>query len=348
MSNEKDIEKETVEEVEEVKEEATIDNKVEENDKQEKKNDKEESKDKSYHFFDVEREEPVEKKSLPKLPMYFYIIAGVVVAILVLIIALVVVANGDEETPKDSTNTQETAGKDDGKFNDASAKKIYESKLPFVGHYVNETNTYNVGKVTFETIDASYLRAFAYLNIDFKDGDLKAYNDQGIIENCEDESCKHDALLKSGLYSFDAQLLQDSAKKIYGKEIVNGDFNEYLTTGATYKDNVYYHNAKSESNYLSYHHREYVSYELVENTLYVYDKYLYIYGELDSKSDNYNIVVYADSAKKRSLGKGTYLEADNLVDFIVPNYDRKKSNYKHTFEKSSDRNWYWVSSEPVQ
>ena len=56
----------------------------------------------------------------------------------------------------------------------------------------------------------------------------------------------------------------------------------------------------------------------------------------------------ADSAKKKSLGKGTYLEADNLVDFIVPNYDRKKSNYKHTFKKSSEGNWYWVSSEPIQ
>ena len=251
MSNEKEKIKEEVqdvinEEIDELKEDKEVDK-------------KEESKEKNYHFFDVEREEPVENKSLPKLPMYVYIIAGVVVAILVLIIALVVVANGDEETPKDSTTTQETTGKDDDKFNDASAKKIYESKLPFVGHYVNETNTYNVGKVTFETIDASYLRAFAYLNIDFKDGDLKTYNDQGIIETCEDDSCKHDALLKSGLYAFDAQLLQDSAKKLYGKELVNGDFNEYLTTGATYKDNVYYHNAKSESNYLSYHHREYVS-----------------------------------------------------------------------------------------
>lgn len=335
MSNEKEI-------VKEVSEYKHIDNKGEEI------KDKEVSKEKSYHFFDVEREEPVKKKILTKIPMYVYIIGGVVIAILVLIIALVVVANGDEEVPQDPAATQGTVNKDDYKFDDESAKKIYESKLPFVGHYVKETNTYNVNKVTFDTLDKGYLRAFAYLNINFKYGDLKAYTEAGIVSSCEEDSCKHHNLLKTGLYAFDAKLLQDSALKLYGKEIENGDFNEYLTTGATYKDNVYYHTANSESNYLSYHHREYVSYEIVENTLYVFDKYLYIYGELDSRSDNYNVVVYADSAKKKSLGKGTYLEADNLVDFIVPNYDRKKSNYKHTFEKSSDGNWYWVSSEPVK
>ena len=302
-----------------------------------------------------ENEKVVEEKKsfkLPKLPLYAYVVIGVVVCIFVLIIALVVASSGSDEVPETPVKQEEVV--EDGKeLTDASVKKIYEDGIPFVGHYVNETNTYSVEKVTFDNADKGYLRAFAFKKTEFKEDDVSPIlNEDGtpVLEFC-DEECDdwtYEDLVNSEVFMFKADALQESAKKLYGREIPHGDFNVFLEAGGTYKDGMYEYICQGGVNYLSYHFREYVSFELVEDSLYVYDKYLYIYGELDSRHEHYNVSVYADSAKKKLLGKGTYLEADNLVDFIVPTYERKKANYKHEFKKDKDGHWYWVSSEPVQ
>ena len=78
------------------------------------------------------------------------------------------------------------------------------------------------------------------------------------------------------------------------------------------------------------------------------DKYLYITGKLDDRKANYDVIIYGDSAKKVTVGTGKYVVADNLVDLIIPNYDRKKVTYKHGFKKAQDGHWYWVSSEQVK
>lgn len=306
----------------------------------------------------VSNEEKVEKVSenknisLPKIPFYIYIVIGVVLCLLILIISLVVMSNGGNEKTEEQTKQEEVL-KDDKTLNDTTVKRIYEDGIPFVGHYVNETNTYSVEKVTFDNADKGYLRAFAFKKTEFKEDDVSPIlNEDGtpVLEFC-DEECDdwtYEDLVNSEIFMFKADALQESAKKLYGREIPHGDFNVFLEAGGTYKDGMYEYICQGGVNYLSYHFREYVSFELVEDSLYVYDKYLYVYGELDSRHEHYNVSVYADSAKKKLLGKGTYLEADNLVDFIVPTYERKKANYKHEFKKDKDGHWYWVSSEPVQ
>ena len=302
-----------------------------------------------------EKEKVVEEKKsfkLPKLPLYVYVVIGVVVSIFVLIIALVVASSGSEEVPETPVKQEEVI--EDGKeLTDASVKKIYEEALPFVGHYVYEMNTYGTEKITFDNADKGYLRAFAFQNIDFKEEDVSPILDEAgnpVLEFC-DEDCgdwTYEDLVNSAGFMFNADVLQESAKKLYGREIAHGNFNVYLEAGGTYKDGQYEYICQGGSDHLSHHYREYVSFQLGEDTLYVYDKYLYIYGELDSRHEHYNVEVYADSAKKKLLGKATYLEADNLVDFIVPTYERKKANYRHEFKKAEDGHWYWISSEPLK
>ena len=303
---------------------------------------------------ETKKDEVKRDKKITKIPMYIYIVGGIVIAVLVLIIALVVTVSGDEETPTEPVKEEEVINKDDKDLTDKDVKKIYDEALPFVGHYVFEVNMYSTEKITFDNADKGYLRAFAFQKTKFKEEDVSPilYEDgTPILEFCEEDECTdwtYEDLIDSEAFMFNASALQETAKRLYGREIAHGDFNVFLEAGGTYKDGKYEFISQGGINILSHHYREYVSFELVQDTLYIYDKYLYIYGELDDRAENYNVEVFADSAKKKSLGKGVYLDANNLVDFIVPTYERKKANYKHEFKKAADGHWYWISSEPVK
>lgn len=292
-----------------------------------------------------------EEKEKLVIPIQVYVVGCIGILLISIIVGMVIAKNNKEkeETPKETTKVEEKVETNKDEFTDSDAKKIYEDKLPFVGHYVMQENLYTTNKVTFDNANKAYLRAFAFSKIKFSDGQISTYINADGTKMCETEEigCDFDSLLNNGWYVFDQSLLQESAKKLYGRDISNGDFYEYLEAGATYKDGKYYHNQGGGSNFLSHHYREYVSFELKKDTLYVNDKYLYIYGELDSRKENYLVTIYGDSTKKNEIGTSTYMESDNLVEFIVPTYERKKSNYQHVFKKDSSGNWYWVSSEPI-
>ncbi len=283
------------------------------------------------------------------IPMYVYIVGGVVLVLIVFIVALAVMAGSDEEVPVDPPKVEENVGdKDVNQFTESDVKKIYNEALPFVDEEVVGTSTYYVDKITVSNADSSYLRAFAFKNIQFKEGDINPVTNEDGTQVCADEGCTFDSMLKQGWYTFNSSLLQEKAKYLYGVEIENGVFSENIGSYTTYNNGIYTHGTGGGSTVLSHHYREFVSYEIDGDTLYVTDKYLYIYGTPDSRGDNYLITIYGDSAKKTKLGSGTYLVADNLVEFIVPTYDRKKVTYKHAFKKAADGHWYWISSEPVK
>ena len=58
--------------------------------------------------------------------------------------------------------------------------------------------------------------------------------------------------------------------------------------------------------------------------------------------------ISTSSAEIEDGFSGLIASADNLIDLIVPNYDRLKVTYKHGFKKAQDGHWYWVSSEQVK
>lgn len=285
------------------------------------------------------------KNGLTK-PLYVYVIIGIL--LLVVIILLVALLLGGSKNNELVEPPISVVDNNNGKLTDNEVKRIYQEEMPFIESDTLLINTYSTDKVTISTGNNSFFRAFAFLKIQFKDGDITSYKDSNGLEMCADVGCTFDNMYKQGWYMYDAALLQEKAKYLYGTEIDNGDFAEYIGVYNTYKDNYYYHKVIAQSNLLSYHYREFVSYEVVDDTLYINDKYLYIYGVLDSRRENYSVTIYGDSTKNNKIGSGTYLVADNLVDFIVPNYDRKKVNYRHAFKKADDGHWYWISSEPVK
>lgn len=292
------------------------------------------------------------KKEQPKkkIPMYVFVIGIVAVLLIVLIVSLIVMANGEEEVPFEEPPKVEENIKDKDltTLTVEDVKKIYNESLPYLTNYVG-TTIYQTNKVTVSNADLSFLRAFAFSKISFNTNNVLVPINEDGSEFCIENDCSYEALLNKGWYRFNASLLSDMSNYYYGSSIMNGDFSEHPDYIVKYKDDMYQHEVKDfEYSELSYHYSEYVDYEVSEDTLYILDKYLYVTGKLDDRKTNYNVVIYGDSTKKQTVGTGTYVVAENLADLIVPNYDRKKVNYRHGFKKAQDGHWYWISTEQVQ
>ena len=284
-----------------------------------------------------------------KIPIYLYIIGIVVVLLLILIISLVVVsskAKEEVETPPPKVEEPITPPSISN-LTEEDAKKIYQETLPFIKNYVG-ASIHHIDKMTVSNANTNFLRSFAFSKIDFKEGDLQPYiNDDG-TPKCIGDTCTLTALLNDGWYRFSPTLLQEKAMYYYGSEIDNGDFSDEINANVMYVDNMYSRSIASTEKILSHHYTEYVSYEVSGDLLFVTDKYLYIHGKLDERKEHYLITIYGDSSMKTTIGSGKYIDASNLVDFIVQTYERKKVTYKHAFKQAIDGHWYWISSEQVK
>ena len=299
---------------------------------------------------DIKKENVKKNITKKKIPMYVYIVGIVVVLILILIIALAVMANSDEEVPpvEQPVVEENVNDKDLTTLTENDVKKIYNESLPFISDYVG-TTIYHTDKMTVSNANQSFLRAFSFSKIAFNEDNVMAPINEDGTEFCIENDCSYEALLSKEWYRFNSSLLNEKSIYYYGVSIAHGDFSEYPHYIVKYSNDMYQHEVVDfEYDDLSYHHREYVSYEISEDTLYITDKYLYITGKLDDRKTNYDVVIYKDSAKKVTIGSGKYVVADNLIDLIVPNYDRLKVTYKHGFKKAQDGHWYWVSSEQVK
>ncbi len=235
-------------------------------------------------------------------------------------------------------------------------KEIYEKKLPVINDYAFQTSVYTTEKVTVENANLKYLRAFAFNNIEFKERDLLPFINEDGSEMCDEYTpCDFKSLLSEGWYRFDAKLLQEQAKKLYGREIENGEFYESIASGAQYLDGYYVHSQGGGTNAYAGSYRNYVSYEIIDDILYITDEYLYVRGEykLDENANEIVIViVYTDSELKNALGTEKYVEKSNEKDSIrnqvINDYGSKALKYKHAFKQNTDGTWYWISTEPVK
>ena len=235
-------------------------------------------------------------------------------------------------------------------------KEIYKKKLPVISDYAFQTSVYTTEMVTVENANLEYLRAFAFNNIEFKEGDLLPFINEDGSEMCSEVvSCDFDSLLEDGWYRFDAKLLQEQAKKLYGQEIKNGEFYESVASGAQYVNGYYVHSHGGGTDAYAGSYRNYLSYEIIDDILYVTDEYLYARGEYKLDENDNEIViliVYTDSELKNALGTEKYVENMNVEDSIlkqvIKDYGSKALKYKHAFKQNADGTWYWISTEPVK
>ena len=199
--------------------------------------------------------------------------------------------------PKEKTEENASVAK----LSDTEVKDIYAKKIPIIETYGESPNTYQSTKKDISNMDLSYLRAFLYTKIEFKDGDIEPFPS-------DDTTGYHvvgfEDLYADGWFIFDASLLQEQSKIYLGQEIENGNFDEWAGSGATFQNDKYYHSAGGATTVLTNHLREFISYEQDKDTITIKDDYLvYFY---DTATNTYT--VYNSSEQTTAVASFTLQE----------------------------------------
>lgn len=156
--------------------------------------------------------------------------------------------------------------------------------------------------------------------------------------------------------------IENIAKKIFGNNvsIKHESCEAYFTQAIDYKNGEYdcYDYQGGGATPWEMSTSEIISAEQNGNELYIYDKYVHIYG--DTSSTKYDI--YNSSDKKIKIAENISL--DNIVNnaisssgtysskAIINNLENITNNkiktFKHTFKQNSDGSYYWYSTEPIE
>lgn len=242
--------------------------------------------------------------------------------------------------PKEETEENASVAK----LSDTEVKDIYAKKIPIIETYGESPNTYQSTKKDISNMDLSYLRAFLYTKIEFKDGDIEPFPSDDATGF---QVVGFDDLYADGWFIFDASLLQEQSKIYLGQEIENGEFAEHAGSGAQYVDGKYQHSMGGATSIISTHLREYVSYTQNEDTLKIKDNYLGYY--YDTLTNTYTI--YSSSEKTTPVATITLedtMSDEQVKEYMKTTYGVYIKEYTHTFKLDENNNWYWVSTEPTE
>ena len=200
--------------------------------------------------------------------------------------------------------------------------------------YDNSVNAYQDKKATKEDLSQEYLLGYAFTQLSLSNSDVE------LIEGTS---------VEDGWYSFDADLLQQKVKEIYGENIENVDFEFGLCRSCFYENGRYRYSDGGSAEHQFCSIREiYRAYENEEN-LYIEDKYI----GLETDDIEEICKLYANSQMNNIVKQLNYkdfmkISYENRENEIKNNYGDLMTNYKHTFKKNSDGNYYWYSTEPIK
>ncbi len=86
------------------------------------------------------------------------------------------------------------------------------------------------------------------------------------------------------------------------------------------------------------------------NDIYLYDKY--IFAAQLPEVDNFGVyktpTYYYTSSSKTNLIEKVEQDESLEENTILLKYSEKAQQYKHTFKKDTNGNYYWVSTEPIE
>ena len=212
--------------------------------------------------------------------------------------------------------------------------------MPIMETYGEKPNTYQSTKKDINNMDLSYLRGFLYTKIEFKDGDISSYLP-------EDAGKDFEYLHQNGWFKFKPELMQEQAKKYFGQEIENGDFEHHIGSSGKFENGEYIHSMGGSTFTYTNHLRQFVSYEQEKDTLTIKDNYLVYY--FDSQTNTYT--VYNTSEKVTPVATFTLdkeMTNEETNAYMLNTYEVYLKEYTHTFKKDDKDNWYWVSTKPSE
>ena len=199
----------------------------------------------------------------------------------------------------------------------------------------NSVNAYQYKKATKEDLPQECLLGYAFTQLSLSNSDVELIEGTFSVED--------------GWYSFDADLLQQKVKELYGENIENGDF-EYSISSSCFYENGKYRSSSgrsAENQFCSIREIE-RAYETDEN-LYIEDKYIGIdIDDIEKTCKLYTNSQMNNIVKQLNYKDFMKISYENRENEIKNNYGDLMTKYKHTFKKNSDGDYYWYSTEPIK
>lgn len=204
--------------------------------------------------------------------------------------------------------------------------------------------TYSEEKINYENVNSETRLCLAYQKADIKDvetGTLKPDKKKEICSkdemvfriNDETKECSYSKIKKS--------IIDDSYKKLYGKEIENNKSFKIDNLNICYLKDDYYYCGLSET-FTYTLGNESVIYRVMDkavekgSNIIIYDYFVKLNSNTCFK--NYTTTTINSECTK---------EYKNTKEIDYNFMKKFGTKYKHTFSKANDETYYWISSEPI-
>ncbi len=249
--------------------------------------------------------------------------------------------NKKEESSKEDSSKEENAEtKEENKLKEISidstkVKTAYDI-IPHIDGLNIMENAYQSEKTTLDKLSNELILGMALYRTEFNGDNTKP------IEG-EEEGYDPNSLLGDSWFTFESSVIQNTVKKLYGKEVENGNSEPFSGESIMYENGKYHYSYGGNGFIRTTNVREIVKAYEDENYLYIEDRYAYIYNNFENE-ENEIYEVYKNSNKKDIISEIT---KEETLEDIIKNHKDQMQSYKHTFAKNVDGTYYWVSTEPI-
>ncbi len=241
----------------------------------------------------------------------------------------------DKENSADKSNNTSEKTIKTLDTNNELVQKLY-SYIPAIGYKIQK-NAYQDKKITVNELQNDFLLEVAFKRLSLKEEDKKK-----ISEGDE---------LASDWYYFDANILQNKVKELYGENanIPNQTFDDGSGVMCSYGNGKYMLSVGGGAGEGLFPVSKIVEAYSQNDEIYIITKNAtYIYNVDNEKGSLYTDSTLANKIKDYQDEKYITMNEDKIVEDIIKNDEKTMINYKHTFKKGSNGNYYWVSTEPIK
>lgn len=220
-------------------------------------------------------------------------------------------------------------------INSDLVQKLY-SYIPAIDYKIQK-NVYQDKKITLKEMKNDFLLMCAFRKLSLKNEDKKQISDEYGLE--------------TGWYSFDANILQNKVKELYGENanIPNQSFDDGAGLACNYHDGLYDVTTGGGSNEGLIPVSKLVEAYSQNNEIYIITKNAtFVYTAESEKGSLYTDSTLTSKIKDYKDEKYIIMDGNKIAEDIIKNDEEKMVNYKHTFKKDTNGNYYWVSTEPIK
>ena len=240
--------------------------------------------------------------------------------------------NSNEENDKENNSDNEIQNID---TNTELIQKL-NSYIPAIDYKI-EKNAYQEKKVTLNELKNDFILRVAFTKLTLKDEDKKKISDEYDLD--------------TGWYAFDANILQNKVKELYGKNanVPNQDFDDGAGLACNYKDGKYNVGSGGGTGEGLIQVSKMIEAYSQNNEIYIITKNAtYVFTDENPKGSLYTDSTLVKKIKDYKDEKYDSMDGNKIAENIIKNDENVMTKYKHTFEKDENGNYYWVSTEPVK